>query len=432
VSPAPLPPVRVEKALGLLPELEALAPLRALLVSVSRPDERSLWSSSGPYLTLGKWGIQPDELRQRMPVAFHRITEHLQALYKAYVEALECQQRGDGSGAVKALVKAGRLEENVGRLIQAREWYEVALRVAEALQDRRPEVESLGLLGHLCGVLARYPEGARYFQRALALAEAEFDQPGAIAACEGLGDAALAQGEFAGANAWYARGSRLAEASGDSLRMGRLERRRGVLARRQGDLARAGEHLRRAREALEAVGAADDIALVLNAQGQLEAQQGRHGAAAAAYREALAWAQRAPRDAGIEIAIRLHLAELHLEAERFLEAEEEMRRAEQLAIAGNVTRRLVQIYALMGQLRGRQHDETGFVFFEQAIELCRIFERSPAVGAQVYVEYGLFSRRLGQREEARVYLERAREIFESLGEAGERERVEAELQKMTA
>src|SRR3989449_2791123 len=29
---APLPPVRVERALGLLPELEAVAPLRALLV----------------------------------------------------------------------------------------------------------------------------------------------------------------------------------------------------------------------------------------------------------------------------------------------------------------------------------------------------------------------------------------------------------------
>src|SRR5204863_516214 len=89
------PPVRVEKALALMPELEALAPLRALLVSIARPDEATLWSSSGPYLTLGKRGVHPDELRRRMPQAFHRITEHLQALFKAYVEALECQQRAD-------------------------------------------------------------------------------------------------------------------------------------------------------------------------------------------------------------------------------------------------------------------------------------------------------------------------------------------------
>src|SRR5438128_6256939 len=108
-----LPPVRVERALGLLPDLEVLNPLRALLVSISRPDERALWSSSGPYLTLGKRGIQPDELRRRMPQAFHRITEHLQALFKAYVEALECQQQSDPGGAVAALLRAGRLEEDV-------------------------------------------------------------------------------------------------------------------------------------------------------------------------------------------------------------------------------------------------------------------------------------------------------------------------------
>lgn len=432
MSPPPLPPVRVEKALALLPELEALAPLRALLVAISRPDERSLWSSSGPYLTLGKRGIQPDELRRRMPVAFHRITEHLQGLYTSYVEALQCQQRGDGPGAVTALLKAGQREESVGRLIQAQAWYSVALGIAEALQDRRPEVESLRSVGQIGLALARYAESARHFQRALALAEAEFDQVGAIAACEGLGDAALAQGEWAGAHAWYSRALRLAQASGDALQMGRLERQLGVLARRQGDLAAAGERLRRARECFESAGAAVEMARALSTEGELNAEAGRQAAAAAAYHEALAWAQRPPRDIGTEVAIRLNLAELHLDAERLLEAEAEMRRAEQVAIAGDLQRELVQIYTIMGRLRGQQQDETGFVFFEQAIELCRMLERSPAIEAHVYLEYGLFRNRLGHQEEARAYLERAREIFESLGEAVERQRVEAALQKMTA
>ncbi len=429
---APLPPVRVEKALALLPELEALAPLRALLVSTSRPDERSLWSSSGPYLTLGKRGIEPEELRSRLPQAFHRVTEHLAALYQAYVEALEAQQHGDASGVVAALLRAGRLEERAGRLLPARAWYEVALGVSEALQDRRPEVESLDALGRLALALGQHADGARHFQRALALAEAEFDQAGAIAACEGLGDAALWQGEWTGAHAWYARGLRLAEASEDRRAVGQLERQLGVLARRQGDLAAAGEHLRRARESSESAGAPEEMARALNTQGQLEAQLGRRAAAAAAYREALAWVQRAPRDPALELAIRLNLAELHLDAGQLLEVDEELRRAEQVAIAGNLTRRLAQVYTLMGRLRGRQEDETGFVFFEQAIELCKTLERSPATEAQVYLEYGLFRERLGQREEARAYLERAREIFDSLGEAVERERVDAELRKVSA
>src|SRR5207247_1039612 len=84
---------------------------------------------------------------------------------------------------------------------------------------------------------------------------------------------------------------------------------------------------RRARECFESTDATEEIAVVLNMQGLLEGQLGNEAAAMAAYREALAWAQRAPRDAGLEVAIRLNLAELHLEAGRFLDGEEEMRRA---------------------------------------------------------------------------------------------------------
>jgi len=429
---APLPPVRVEKALELMPELEALAPLRALLISIARPDERSLWSSSGPYLTLGKRGVDPDELRRSMPHALHRIAEHVNLLCKAYVEALESQQRGDALGAVSALLRAGRLEEEVGRFNQARAWYDVALRVAETLQDRRPEVEVLQALGYLSFRIGKHADGASDFQRALALAEAEFDQAGAISACVGLGDAQLALGAWGGAQAWFSRGLRLAEASGDQARIGGLERRLGVLARKQADLAAAGEYLRRARERFEDAGPADEMARVLDAQGRLDAQLGRHTAAAAAYREALAWTQRAPRAPGLELSIRLNLAELELEMGRWLDAEAELRRAEQVAIAANLAGRLAQIYTLMGKLRGAQQDETGFVFFEQAIELARAVEHSAAAEAQVYHDYGLFRSRLGQQEEARAYLERARELFDSLGEAGERERIDAELRALSA
>src|SRR5204862_6948612 len=123
--------------------------------------ERGLSPSSGPCLTLGKRGVQPEGRRRRMPQSFHVITEHLQTLYRAYVEALECQQRGDGAGAVAALVRAGRSEERVGRLSQAGAWYAVALRVSHALQDRRPEVEALRSLGELVVRVGGFGEGVR-------------------------------------------------------------------------------------------------------------------------------------------------------------------------------------------------------------------------------------------------------------------------------
>jgi tetratricopeptide (TPR) repeat protein len=174
------------------------------------------------------------------------------------------------------------------------------------------------------------------------------------------------------------------------------------------------------------------MARVLNEQGRLDAKLGRHAAASAAYREGLAWVQRKPGEAGVELSIRLNLAELDLDAGRLVEAEAELRRAEQVAIGGDLMLRLAQVYVLMGRLRGAQEDETGFVFFEQAIELAKALDRSVATEAQVYFEYGLFRNRLGQRDEARAYLERARELYASLGESAERERADAELRRLSA
>jgi tetratricopeptide (TPR) repeat protein len=407
-------PVRVERALRLLPDLEALLPLRALLISASRPDERQVWSSSGPYLTLGKRGVQPDDLRRRLGAAVQRMSSHVEALFRAYIEALDADQRRDGAGVVAALLGAGRLEERVGRPTQAQVWYDSALGVAEALPNRRPEVESLRALGELDLGLGRPLEGARHYQRALALAEAEFDQVGAVAACEGLGDAALAQAQWPGAQAWYTRGLRLAQESEQDFAIGRLLHRLGRLAALQGDRTAAAEQLRAAAERFEAGNAAKEMAQLLNSRGTLEADGGQATVAAASYREALAWARRADEhDIALEVSIRVNLARLQLDLDRLLEAEEQMRRAEQLAIAGNLVGNLIQVYLLMGELRGRQNDAGGFVFFEQAIELCRTLERSRIFEARAYQAYGDYKNRLGDRDEAQAYQNRAKEILES-------------------
>lgn len=430
-SPPP-PALRVEQALQLLPDLEALAPLRALLLSTARADESQVWASGGPYLTVGKRGVDPAELRRRMAPLLEQIGQHVTFLYQAYVEALESQLRGDTAEAVAALLAAGEREEAIGRFGQARAWYEAARPLAAALQSRRPETDCLRRLGRVGQLLGLYDDAARHHQRGLALAEAEFDQAAAIAASQGLGDVALARGEWAGARAWYQRGLRLAEAAGDAPSLGRLEHQLGVLAFRRGDLTAAGEHLRRARERFEQLGEPVELARVLDSHGLVEAALGRHGAALAAYREALAWARRAPQDPGVEVSIRLDLAELALGTGTLLDAEEELRRAESLAITRNLPRRLIRIYALMGRLRGLQDDETGFVFFEQAIELCRVLARSPGDEARLYAEYGAFRGRLGQADEARAYLERARDLFEALGKSVELARVQEELARVSA
>jgi len=422
----------VEQALRLLPELEILSPLRSVLLSAARADDRAQWGSSGPYLTVGKRGVQPADVREQIGAVVQRVADHLTALYDCYAEALESQQRRDGAATVAALLKGGLREEAAGRLAGARGWYEIALTVSEGLPDRRSEIEALRVLGHLAMRQARFGTAARAYQRSFVLAEAQYEQAGAIAAAQGLGNVALAQGQWQGAQAWYHRALRLANGTGGAASIGQVEHLLAGLARSEGNHSAAQEHLAHARARFEQLGDALELARVLNTEGRLEADLNRQGRAAGAYREALAWAKRGQSEPELEVTIRSNLAELSLQAGRMTEAEEELRRAEQIAIADGLTARLIEIYMLMGRIRGIQGDETGFVFFEQSIELCRTLDRAPVLEGHVFHEYGAFRSRLGQREEARAYLERAREILESVGGIPELDEIKAELQRISA
>src|SRR2546427_12491978 len=106
------------------------------------------------------------------------------------------------------------------------------------------------------------------------------------------------------------------------------------------------------------------MAQVLDTQGQLDVQLGRQQAAAAAYREALAWLQRAPREPSLESGIRLNLAQLQLEAGRVLEAQEELGRPEHLAIGENLNRPLGPNDTERGALRAPHGARTRFRLFD--------------------------------------------------------------------
>lgn len=422
--------MKVEQAFRLLPGVEALRPLPGMLLSSSAPDERNRWASAAPYLTVGKWNLSVEALRRRLPHLITRIAEHLGLLYQDFADALDSEERGEPVQAVAHLLAAARREEGVGRYGPALQWGEVALRVAEALNTRRPEIETLTFLGRVARAQGRCVEAARHFQRALVLAEAEFDTVGAIEASEGQGTVALVLGQLQGASAWLGRADRLAAGEEHALARGRILRALAEVARRQHDFATAGERLHHARELFERAEAGLEMALTLDAQGQLEVAAARHASGLTAFREALAWEHRAGPDPRIECTVRMHMAELHLDLGNESDAEQEMRYAERLAIAHDLGRRLVQVYTRLGALRGRQHKETGFVFFEQALALCQLLEPTPTLEAEVYHQYGIFKANLGRTDEARGWLERAREILKEAGGEGILDSIEEALHEV--
>jgi tetratricopeptide (TPR) repeat protein len=425
--------LKVEQALKLLPPIEALTPLRFLLLSNARGDDRVVWEGSGAYRTVGKRDIQTRELRRQMGAMLEKVARDRYESYDAYVDALDCMQEGDRAGAVAQLLRAGRTGESAWLLEQARAWYGVAFELAGTARGRQPEIDALLALGRVSMRLGRFQEAGRHLQRGLALAEAELDNAGAADACVGLGNIALEQSLGAtSALAWYGRGLIFARAASDERRIAELQLDLGEAYCRAREWALAGDSLREAHETFRNLRDSRGLARVLSLQSVLSAGIGDTRQAAVAYREALAYLVQLEPDSALEVSIRVNYAKVLLESGRYLETDEELRRAEQLAIANDLIHDLVGIYTIMGTAHGRQGDEVGFVFFEQAIELMRMLDHSPLDEAQVCLEYGVFESRVERPEESRAYLERAKRIFESIGASGGLERVEAELHRDSA
>jgi len=413
--------------LRLLPDVDDLAALRDHVVALSYARKPETWNAAEPNRTIGKRNIDPTELRKRVPQVLARVSGHVTELYDAAVDALESERKGDLSQAVRALVRAGEHEEKGIRYTQAHAWYRQALGIAEQLRDRQPEMEALCHLGRLEASRGYLDEGARAFQRSLALAEAETDDEHAAGACQGLGDVLFAQSQFPGAEAWYTRG--LQYAKHDRKLAGSLNLGLGETALRRGQIAAATERLEQALQNFEALGDQQGIVRTLLARGLIDAAQGRPADVLTTYRAALG--QLAPgSDPALELAVRMRLTELYLELGRLPDAEDEVRRAEELAIAQQQTRALARVYLLLGKMRGAQGDESGFVFFEQAIELCRGGETAPRLEADVYREYAAFRTTMGDRHEARAYLERARDLLRPFKDEAALARIEQDLRQL--
>jgi tetratricopeptide (TPR) repeat protein len=422
------PPLRVEQALRLLPDVDDLAPLRAFVVSLSSTRGPEAWTAAEPNRTIGKRSLDPSDLRARVPQVIAQVTGHVAALYDAAVDALEQERAGDLPQAVRALVRAGECEQKGMRYTQAHAWYQQALGIAEQLRDRQPEMEALCHLGRLEATRGYLDEGARAFQRSLALAEAEADDEHVAGACRGLGDVLFAQSQWLGAEAWYTRG--LQYSKSNRALAGALSLGLGETASRRGQLAAAGDRLRGVMETFEALGDNTGLIRTLLARGLVEAAQGKTADVLATYRDALSRLPVTGADPALELAVRLRLAELYLDLGRLPDAEDEARRGEELAIAHQMSRELAQVYIVMGRMRGRQGDDNGFVFFEQAIELCRTGEPAPRLEADVYREYAAFRTTMGDRHEARAYLERARDLLEPFQDEVALELIEQELRQL--
>lgn len=396
------------RLLGALPEQNDLVPLRQALLRASVTDAARAWARSSAYATVDKRVVGSDALRSA--VADARTAEHarVDALYDAIGEALEYAASGNDLAAAMRLIAIGEAAEAQENFRTATAYYEVAARFSESLADRRARILALRRLARANAALGDVDQALALFGVALDQAVTAEDTEARIYILLGLGNIMGFQGRWKLGLENYESAIALC---GDTFPRVRAQivANMAVMCRELGDLDRSAAYLDEAAKTWVDMSPGEQ-SVWYNNRGLLVLDRGDTVAAETLFRQAL---ETAGSDFDRAMVLD-NLAELAIRQDNLSDAEGFARAAEDLALRAASPRALAEIYTRLGKIFRLRSDLNGVTFFEKALEICR-GRRYPLIEANAYLEYGIFRRTLGDTEEARSYIERARELCANIG-----------------
>ncbi|HST62466.1 MAG TPA: hypothetical protein VLK84_27425 [Longimicrobium sp.] len=427
MSKAIPPHLLVERALALVPDYEEFLPLSDAVIGASRVDLEKVWARSGAYATVGKRVVDPARVDELMRQLLEKSQQRLRDLFDLVLGAIREQQAGNASTAAEMLVRAGEMEEGERRLDKADRIYRMALGISQDLRDKAAHILALRRLGRTARTAGHLDEAWSWYEQSWQLAVDAMDLEGQVIACQGLGNVCDDRGERDAARTWWERGLEMAAGLDQPALEWPLFINLSVLTMLEGDLAEAERLLGRARERMERTGWAGARMFWMNNRGLLQMEHGDAAAAEAVFREALA----EPEAQGHwELTLRVNLGEALLRQDRLLEAADEARRAEEVAIVHRLVPDLVDVYNLLGAIARGRCDEEGFVFYEQGLRVCQERGLPRKTEAAVLHGYGQLHCACGRPEEGRGYLDAARDVYRALGFAPELARVENDVARL--
>jgi tetratricopeptide (TPR) repeat protein len=414
--------LKIDAALKAIPETDDLAHLREALLSASRADGGLAWGSAADYATIDVRLADPAALDGQIDALADRVRRRVERVMRHTVQTLAALERGDAAEAARHLVAAGEVEEGERRLEEARHFYERALEVGRRPRDRRAEGLALRRLGRVARAMGQWELSASRYQEGYDVSVAQRDDAGAVVACQGLGNVHVDQSRWSEARQWYLRGVERCPARPPTVEYVHLCVGLSVVERRLGDLDAAAAWLARGEEGAAGLGEAL-MGYVDHAWGRLHLTRGEAADAEGAFRRGLA----RDLDPVVRVAVMLGLSELLLGQGRTREAFAAARDAEALAIHSRAVLKLPDVYRALGAAALERGDTEAFLFYEQALGVCRAHGLPAFEVAATQHHYGGFEARRGDGEAAAARLREAHRLYVELGARMEADEVAGEL-----
>lgn len=415
-------PLKLSDALDALPRADDLSLLRGALVGGSREDAGRAWTAADAYATVGTRLADADALEAGIAALAERARKRVERVMRHSVAALRALDAGNLAAAARALVDAGEVEEEEGRLEEAESFFQRAAALGRKPRDRSGEALALRRLGRIARARGALDDAVRFYTESFQVGSSQHDAEGAVVACLGLGNVRTDQGLWANARGWYQRGLELLGGAGSPVHRWQLYVNMAVVELRTGALDSCERWLD------QADGVRDPAAAVhiRNGRGRLASARGRLEEADAEFQAALEQASSPYARATILI----NVAEVRLARGRVREAEQAARALEAVALAHALITLLPYVYRTLGAVARAREDAEAFIFYEQALGICR-GEAIPAIElATTQHEYALLDAEQGRTESAVARLEVALEIFRELGTGPEIERAAADLARI--
>ena len=348
-----------------LPPLDELRPVLDHLIARSVPDPERAWTAGGELGTLGGRLVSSEDLALAVGELADAVRDRVSKLYVAVAEGIRCLGEGDGEGAAEALLRAAQLEEALDRYEQAHE-------------------------------IAR---DSRDFQ-------------GAAEAAIGAGNVLERQGGWDDAEQWYRRALDVLEVDGRAgPETWQAQLNIHIVLRSAGSLEESLVWLKKASDSIEKLGDETAAQFLENAWGQFHMASGAFSEAERHLRVGLS----AATDARAHVTIRLNLAEALLAQDHTLEATEEAREAERVALVSGIVPKLPEVYRILGRIVSAEDNPDAFVFFERALDIVRE-RRLPALEEVLTLQaYAESEARRGEEDSARELHERMTERYRALG-----------------
>lgn len=418
----------LELVMRLLPDEEELQGLRSAVMDASIPDPALAWSRSSDLATLDKRVLNANLIDTAIEEAEREHEAFGRRLFAGYRVLLHAFQDGRPDEVVRQLVGLAERKEEQGQFASARRYLEVALTVAEPLPAPAPRVLALQRLGRVSRAAGELDDSLRHYERCAGLARDAGDVHAFVTALVGAGTALALQGKWTEAEREHLTALEEIEGGEDERTLrGQVYNNLGYLTARQGRLAEADGWLQRANAIWEAEPSPADLAVYHHCCALVSKERGERAEARRHYLAALDLPIATPTRAGVSI----DLAEVCLEMGEQNEAEHWGRVAEEHAIRSRSPYLLGRVYQVRGNVAREAGDEDGFIFYEKALEIARDRELTLLEG-ETLLDYSGLRGRMGEHDEARSYLDRAREIFAAVGASAELVRADELSGEMTA